>query len=139
MYDLSCTYLMCCLLLVPGEVMMSLMPGALGMHRHASKAERHAARGDVRALVHREAGLKPWDTWRFQSPCLPGGGPGATGHGMTSESSRTEGGSRAVRTRGDTGAIRCPASGPEPQGHVMIPEPIPIRWRTWCHGTRGDT
>jgi hypothetical protein len=38
----------------------------------------HRARGDTRALLHREAGLEPRDTWRHQSPSLPGGGPGGT-------------------------------------------------------------
>jgi hypothetical protein len=54
---------MCCLLCVPGEVMMSLMSDALGMHEHASEAESHMARGDARALPHEEAGLEPQDTW----------------------------------------------------------------------------
>jgi hypothetical protein len=34
-----------------------------------------AARGDARALLYREAGLEPRDTWRQRSPSLPGGGP----------------------------------------------------------------
>jgi hypothetical protein len=60
--SMSCTHLMHCLLRVPGEAMMSLVSGALGMHGHASEAERHGTRGDARALPHREAGLEPWDT-----------------------------------------------------------------------------
>jgi hypothetical protein len=35
---LSCTHLMCCLLHVPGEVMMSLMSGILGTYGHTSEA-----------------------------------------------------------------------------------------------------
>jgi hypothetical protein len=54
---------MCCLLHVPGEAMMSLMSGALGMHRHASEAEGHRARGGSRALPHQEAGPEPQDMW----------------------------------------------------------------------------
>jgi hypothetical protein len=54
---------MCCMLHVPGEAMISLMSGALGMHKHASEAQSHRARGDARALPHREAGLEMWDTW----------------------------------------------------------------------------
>jgi hypothetical protein len=50
-----------CLLRVPGVVMMSLMSSTLGTHGHASEVERHAARGDARAIP--EAGLEPQDTW----------------------------------------------------------------------------
>jgi hypothetical protein len=57
---------------------MSLMSGALGTHRHALEAETHGARGDAKALPHREAGLEPWDTWRHGSHSLPGGRPGYT-------------------------------------------------------------
>jgi hypothetical protein len=56
-------YLMRCLLRVPGEAMMSLMSGAMGMHGHASEAESHGARGDAGALSHREVGLEPQDVW----------------------------------------------------------------------------
>jgi hypothetical protein len=63
------------LLHVPGETMMSLMSGALGMQGHASEAE---TRGDARTLPHRKAGLEQRNTWRHQSPSLPGGGPGRT-------------------------------------------------------------
>jgi hypothetical protein len=35
---LTCTHLMCCVLHVLGEVMISLMSGVLGMHMHASEA-----------------------------------------------------------------------------------------------------
>jgi hypothetical protein len=38
---------------------MSLMLGALGTHEYASEAESHGARGDARALPHREAGMEP--------------------------------------------------------------------------------
>jgi hypothetical protein len=55
-------HLIRCLLHVPGEPIMSLMSGALGMHGHASEAESHGARGDDRALLHREAGLEVQDT-----------------------------------------------------------------------------
>jgi hypothetical protein len=55
---MSCTHLICCLLCVPGEAMMSLMLGALGTQGQASKAESHGARGDVRALPHQEEGLE---------------------------------------------------------------------------------
>jgi hypothetical protein len=78
-------HLIRCLLQVPGEPIMSLMSGALGMHGHASEAESHRARGDDRALLHREAGLETQDTWRHRSPSLLGGGPGATGHMATLE------------------------------------------------------
>jgi hypothetical protein len=79
-------HLMCYLLHVLGEVMMSLLSGILGTHGHASEtggpgqvsrpaeyspfpcgpwdAESHVAHGDARALPCREAGLEPWDTWR---------------------------------------------------------------------------
>jgi hypothetical protein len=67
-----------CLLRVPGEAMMSLISGALGTHGHASEAESHGARGDAKALPHREAGLELWDTWLHRSPSLPGAGPGCT-------------------------------------------------------------
>jgi hypothetical protein len=77
-YGLSCTHLMRCLLRVPGEAMMSLMSGTLGMLGHASEAEGHRARGGARALPHREGGLKPQDTWRYRSPSLSGGSPGAS-------------------------------------------------------------
>jgi hypothetical protein len=50
------------LLHVPGEAMMILTSGALGMHGHASKAESHGAHGDTGALPHREVGLEPQDT-----------------------------------------------------------------------------
>jgi hypothetical protein len=47
---------------------MSVMSGVLGMHGHASDAESHGARGDTRALPHREVGLetpKPFSAeWR---------------------------------------------------------------------------
>jgi hypothetical protein len=62
-YDLSCTYLMCCMLCVSGEAIMSLMSCALGMHGHASEAESHGACGEARALPHREKSLEPQDTW----------------------------------------------------------------------------
>jgi hypothetical protein len=55
-------HLIRCLLHVPGEPIMSLMSGALGMHGHASEAESHGACGDDRALLHREAGLELQDT-----------------------------------------------------------------------------
>jgi hypothetical protein len=51
------------LVYVPDETMMSLMSSTLGMHGYASKADCHGARGDVRALQHREEGLEPRDTW----------------------------------------------------------------------------
>jgi hypothetical protein len=63
---------------------MSLMSGALGTHEHASEAKTHGVRDDARALPHREAGLKPQDTCRHQSPSLPSG----MGHMATSEPSR---------------------------------------------------
>jgi hypothetical protein len=69
-----------CLLRVLGVAMMSLMLGTFGMHGHASEAEGHGARGDAWALLHREAGLEPQDTWQHRSSSLPGGGPGAMGH-----------------------------------------------------------
>jgi hypothetical protein len=53
---------MCCLLRVPGEVMMSLMLGALGTHGHASEVESHVTCGNARALPHREVGLELQDT-----------------------------------------------------------------------------
>jgi hypothetical protein len=64
-------YLLC----MPGEAMMSLMPGALGMHGHASGAE---------AIVH-VAAPEPSHTGRWvwshrtrgDTRALPGGGPGA--------------------------------------------------------------
>jgi hypothetical protein len=62
-YGLSCTHLMRSLVYVPDEAMMSLMSSALGMHGYASKADCHGARGDVRALQHREEGLEPRDMW----------------------------------------------------------------------------
>jgi hypothetical protein len=46
-----------------GPGMMSLMSGTLGMHRHASEAEGHRARGSSKALLHRKVGLEPQDTW----------------------------------------------------------------------------
>jgi hypothetical protein len=52
-------HLMRCLLRVLGEAMISLMLGAFETHGHASEAESHGARGDDRALPHREVGLKP--------------------------------------------------------------------------------
>jgi hypothetical protein len=58
-YDLSYMHLMCCLLNVLSETMMSLMSGALGSHENASKVESHEADGDARALPHREVGLEP--------------------------------------------------------------------------------
>jgi hypothetical protein len=76
---------------MPGEAMMSLMSGVLGMHGHTPGAEGHIARGG------------PHDTWRYRSPvvrwswCLGhaatpkpscvGDGPGATRHVATSEPS----------------------------------------------------
>jgi hypothetical protein len=51
-------HLMCCLLRVPDEAMMSRMSGALRMHGQASEAESHRARGDATALPHWEAGLE---------------------------------------------------------------------------------
>jgi hypothetical protein len=78
-----------CLPRVPGEAMMSLMSGTWGMHGHASEAECHEARGDVRALLHREASLGLQVTWRHRNPSLAGGGPGGMGHVVTLESSRT--------------------------------------------------
>jgi hypothetical protein len=68
---------------------MSVMSGVLGMHGHASEAESHGARGDTRALPHREVGLEPQDTWRHRNPSLLSGGPGGTGHMATLEPSRT--------------------------------------------------
>jgi hypothetical protein len=59
MYDFFCTYLMHCLLCVPGEAMMSLTLGVLGTHWHASEAKSHGACGDAGALPHREVGLEP--------------------------------------------------------------------------------
>jgi hypothetical protein len=56
-------HLMRCLLRVPGEAMISLMLGALGMHGHTSEAKGHRARGGSRALPHREAGPEPQDMW----------------------------------------------------------------------------
>jgi hypothetical protein len=44
---------------VLGEAMISLMSGAFGTHEHASEAESHGARGDDKALPHREVGLEP--------------------------------------------------------------------------------
>jgi hypothetical protein len=59
MYGLSCMHLMCCLLRVPSEAMMSLMSGTLGTRGLASEAESHEARGDARPLPHREVSLEP--------------------------------------------------------------------------------
>jgi hypothetical protein len=56
---------MCCLLHVSGEAMMSLMSGVMGMHGHVLEAEGHRALGGSRALLHREKGLEPRDTWRY--------------------------------------------------------------------------
>jgi hypothetical protein len=57
-----------------------------------------------------------WDTWRHQSSPLPGGGPGATGHAMTPEPSRT--GRRVWNrgTRGDTVALPCREASPVSRG-----------------------
>jgi hypothetical protein len=41
---------------------MSLMLGDLRTHGHASEVESHVARGNARALPHREVGLEPQDT-----------------------------------------------------------------------------
>jgi hypothetical protein len=51
-------HLMCYLLCVLDEAMMSLMSGALRMHDQASEAESHGAHGDATALPHWEAGLE---------------------------------------------------------------------------------
>jgi hypothetical protein len=47
------------------------------------------ARGDARALLHREVGLEPRDMWRHWSPSLSGGMPSAMGHVVTPELSGT--------------------------------------------------
>jgi hypothetical protein len=52
---------MWCLHRVPGEAMMSLMPGILGMHGHAR-------------------GQGPLGTWWIRTPLAPEGESGATGH-----------------------------------------------------------
>jgi hypothetical protein len=135
---------------------MSLMSSALGTHRHASEAESHRARGNARALPHREAGLEPHDTWRHRSPSLAGGGPGATGHMAMPEPSCTGRRVWSRGTRGNTGALPHRVAGPVPRGtwrrqsppasggrsgvtgHVATPEPFPIRRRARCHRARGD-
>jgi hypothetical protein len=110
------------------------------------------ARGDARALPHWETGLEPQDTWRHRSPFLPGGGPGATGHVATPESSRIGRRTWSHKTRRDTRALPCRVAGPVPRGtwrhqspptpgegsraagHVATPEPFPVGWRARCHG-----
>jgi hypothetical protein len=132
-------HLMCYRFCVPGEAMLSLMPGALGMHKHTSEAESHGKYGNVRALPYREAGLESQDTWRHRSPSLSGGEPGATGHLATPEPSHTERRVWSRGTHGDTGALPCRGGGPDGMGHMTTVEPFCTERWVWSHGTCGDT
>jgi hypothetical protein len=99
---------------------MSLMSGALRTHEHASEAKTHGVRGDARALPHREAGLKPQDTCRHQSPSLPSGWSSGMGHMATSEPSRI---GRRVWSRGtldDTIALPCRVVGQVARGDARV-------------------
>jgi hypothetical protein len=116
-YDLSCTHLMCHLLRVPSEAMMSLMSNALGTHEHVSEAEGHRVCGGSRALPHRKAGLDPLYMWQYRSPI--GRWSWGLRHVVTWDPS----------CAGDeSGAAR----------HVATPEPSPSGWRARCHGARDD-
>jgi hypothetical protein len=64
------------------------------------------ARGDARALPHREAGLEPRDTCRHRSPSMSSGVLNAMGHMAMPELSDTGSGSGATGTRDDTGAYQ---------------------------------
>jgi hypothetical protein len=83
------------------------------------RARCHGARSDTRVVPYGEVGLEPRDTWRHWSPSLLSSGPGDTGH---------------------VAKLEPPAPGGRSgvTGHVVTPEPFPIRWRARCHGARGD-
>jgi hypothetical protein len=113
---MSCTHLMCCLLCVPGEAMMSMMSGALVTQEQASEAESHGACGDVRALPHQEEVLELQGMWRHRSPSLWGGRPGGTGHMATPEPSHTGRRVWSHGTRDNTRALPYWAAGSVARG-----------------------
>jgi hypothetical protein len=57
------------------------------------------------SLTAQGAGLKPRDTWRLQSPLLPGDGLGASGHVTTPKPFPGGWRARCLGVRGDTGAL----------------------------------
>jgi hypothetical protein len=70
------------------------------------------ARGDARALLHREVDLEPWDMWRHRSHSLPSGGPG-----------------RMWR-------LQSPPAPGGRSGAAVTPEPFPAGCGVWRGGTR---
>jgi hypothetical protein len=61
-------------------------------------------------------GSVPRGTWRHRSPLLAGGALCAMGHVAEPELSGTGSGSRAVGTRGGTGALFCRVRSLVPRG-----------------------
>jgi hypothetical protein len=103
---LSCTHLMRCLLHVPSEVMMIMMSGVLGMHKHASEAG-----GPGRVSRHVKSHVATSEPSRVES------GSGTAGHVATSEPSRDPFVSDDIGALRSWNKVPCPITH---QGPVLI-------------------
>jgi hypothetical protein len=125
-----------CLHRVPGEAMMGLMSGVLGMHGYARGPR---ATGQVVAPEPSRTRRRVWSRrTRAGTGALPSGGPGASVT-WRRQSLPAQGAGLKPRGAWRLRSLLLPGDGLGASGHVATPEPSPGEWRAWYLGARGDT